>query len=459
MPITTELPRLAAAGAAITTYAALCAAVWLRERRRQRRQRAAAAVLAPGADHEAPLLIAYASQSGHAEQRAEEAAHALRSAGVAVRCTPLNALGLADLSQAARALFVVSTSGEGDAPDNAALFARRLMTAPAALPALHYGVLALGDRSYAQFCGFGRVLDDWLRAAGARALFARIEVDRVDAAALDQWQHALGHIAGSADLPAHAAPAFADWRLAARRCLNPGSAGAPIWHLELEPADGQALPHWEAGDLVQILAPGDPQRAREYSISSLPADGRLHLLVREQFGPQGAPGVASGWLARGATLGGPIRLALRPHRNFRLGDNAGRPLILIGNGTGLAGLRAHLRQRAATGDGRNWLIFGERNAAHDFHYRDEIEAWQRADLLVRTDLAFSRDQHERLYVQHRLAAAADTLRDWLAGGAAIYVCGNAVGMAAGVDATLAEIIGEDARDALIAEGRYRRDVY
>jgi sulfite reductase (NADPH) flavoprotein alpha-component len=114
-----------------------------------------------------------------------------------------------------------------------------------------------------------------------------------------------------------------------------------------------------------------------------------------------------------------------------------------------------------TGNGavRAWLLFGERQSAHDAHYRDEIEAWQRDGVLARVDWAFSRDQAERVHVQHLLAREAPRLREWIADGAAIYVCGSLQGMAGAVDAVLRETLGEADVDALIREGRYRRDVY
>jgi len=152
-------------------------------------------------------------------------------------------------------------------------------------------------------------------------------------------------------------------------------------------------------------------------------------------------------------------LRLRPHRTFRLEGNETRPLILIGNGTGLAGLRAHLRARAAAGRNDNWLVFGERQAAHDFLCREEIETWQSSGVLQRLDMVFSRDQPERLYVQHRLLQSADQLRAWLEKGAAIYVCGSLQGMASGVDAALKQIAGDTLLRDLSATGRYRRDIY
>ncbi|WP_317202357.1 sulfite reductase subunit alpha [Janthinobacterium sp.] len=452
MIFTADPTRLALLAGLSLSYAAVCLAPYLRGRRRRRAARLTAAGPAPA------WIVAYASQTGNAEELAGHTARTLRLAGIDVRLAALAELTAEDLRRAERALFVVSTYGEGDAPDDAAAFLGRVMAAPLALGQLHYAVLALGDRAYGQFCGFGRALDAWLAGRGAASLFARVEVDRSAAPALEHWRRQLSHLAGTSDAPDWSAPAFADWRLAARRLLNPGSAGAPVYHIELEAPDG-AAPHWESGDLVQVAAPADPDQPREYSIASLPRDGRVHLLVRLHAHTDGSLGLASGWLAAQAGIGAPVALRLRPHRRFRLEENAARPLILIGNGSGIAGLRGHLKSRALAGQRRNWLIFGERNAAHDEHYREDIAAWREAGVLPRLDLVFSRDQAQRLYVQDRLLGNADEVRLWVEQGAAIYVCGSLSGMAGGVDAALEEILGRAALDALAAEGRYRRDVY
>ncbi|MBX9715792.1 MAG: oxidoreductase, partial [Burkholderiaceae bacterium] len=311
-------------------------------------------------------------------------------------------------------------------------------------------------------CGFGRTLDAWLQQRGAQALFDRIDVDQGDSGALLKWQHEVARVAGTSDLPDwQLATPFEPWRLAARHHLNPGSLGGPCFHIELAPPIGSAVADWKAGDLVQVLAPGDPHKPREYSIASLPADGRLHLLVRQERHTDGTLGVASGWLTDQTQLGDEIALRLRAHGNFRLGENAQRPLILIGNGTGLAGLRAHLKARAAAGAkaGAAWLVFGERQAAHDAYYRDEIDAWLCSGVLERVDLVYSRDTPERRYVQDLLREQTDRLRAWVAGGAALYVCGSLAGMASGVEAALIDALGQDGLDRLIEQGRLRRDVY
>jgi sulfite reductase (NADPH) flavoprotein alpha-component len=450
--LTSDPLRLFAAAMALLAYAGLCLAMF---GTRMRKERALGAV---AAEQGTGWVVAFASQTGTAEELAARTVAALRVAGLTAHACSLSTLSTEQLAAAERALFIVSTYGEGDAPDNAALFAGRAMHQGANLEHLHFALMALGDSAYANFCGFGRTLDHWLREQGAHPLFDRIEVDRHDAAAIERWQQQLSHLAGTSDAPDWSGPPFADWRLAARRMLNPGSAGGPVYHLELEPVDS-ALPDWQAGDLAQVLAPGDPRRPREYSIASIAGDGRIHLLLRLHRDANGRVGLASGWLAQQLAVGATLAMRVRRHRRFQLGENTGRPLILIGNGTGMAGLRAHLKARAASDTAPNWLIFGERNRAADFYYREEIEAWLESGLLTRADLVFSRDGGRHRYVQDRLREAGDLLNDWVGKGAAIYVCGSLQGMAGAVDEVLGELLGSAKLQQLNADGRYRRDVY
>jgi sulfite reductase (NADPH) flavoprotein alpha-component len=445
--------RVLGAGSTVAAYAALCASVYLRERRRRAAAARDSAALSASSD-EPPVLVLFASQTGQAESIAWQTARQLSAANTPARVMELNALDAVTLATARRALFIASTYGEGDAPDGASVFVERVMSSSPALPSLRYAVLALGDRQYANFCGFGRSLDEWLQGAGAGREFDRIEVDNSDPAALASWHGHWGDMAAADE-----AASFSQWRLVAREQLNPGSAGGPVFHLGLLPQAGTPLPHWASGDLAQVTVASDPKRPRDYSISCVHADGELQLLVRQERHPDGTLGAASGLLTSTLSIGDTVALRLRAHRGFRLDGNEARPLILIGNGTGIAGLRAHLRARAAMGRHDNWLVFGERQAAHDFLYREEIEAWQADGVLKRLDMVFSRDQAERFYVQHRLLQSADTLLRWLRDGAAIYVCGSLQGMASGVDAALRQIAGEALISELTASGRYRRDVY
>lgn len=438
--------RWAVALGMLLAYALVCVAV-LRTRRTR-----------PAANGPADWLVVYASQTGTCEYLAAQTVATLHTGGLSARSASMEDMGEADLRGAERILFIVSTYGEGDPPDSGARFARMLGGLAAPLGHLHYAILAMGDSSYTNFCGFGRYLDAHLRERGAQPLFERVEADRSAPAAIEAWQHHLSHLAGTSDAPDWSAPAYAEWRIAERVLLNPGSAGAPVYRIALAPADG-ALPDWQAGDLVQVSAPADPGYPREYSIASLPADGRIELLVRLHVRDDGVQGVASGWLCQQAGEQEPVLMRVRQHRRFQAGENAARPMILIGNGTGIAGLRAHLKNRIADGQYANWLIFGERNAAHDHFCRAEIDAWKNAGALESLSLAFSRDGGEIRYVQHALAAHTNALREWIAQGAAIYVCGSLQGMASGVHDTLVAALGLEALDQLDAEGRYRRDVY
>ena len=168
--------------------------------------------------------------------------------------------------------------------------------------------------------------------------------------------------------------------------------------------------------------------------------------------------MASGWLTQFAPLGGTVRLRLQANPAFApaLDDT---PCIYIGNGSGLAGLRSHLRAHKAAGLARNWLLFGERQQSVDSVCAAELEAWLHDGHLARLDRTYSRDGTVREYVQDRLRANGDELRAWLLEGAIVHVCGSLQGMAAGVDAVLLDVLGQDGLDALRAAGRYRRDVY
>lgn len=494
------------AWAAVAVAFYVGASGWLLWRSRPRRDREAT-------NGEPQLLVAWASQTGFAGQLAERTAASLAGAGIGVRLCELADLDAATLATTSRALFVVSTTGEGDPPDPALAFVRDVLAAPAALPTLEFAVLALGDREYDHFCGFGHRLDQWLRRAGARPLFDLVEVDNGDAGALRHWQHHLGLLAQAPELPDWSPVAYEPWQLRERAELNPGSAGGPVFGLALAPP-AQARPAWQAGDIAEIgprnsndavdallavlglaadsivdfggkprpLAEAlsrahlpDPAEVagldaraladalkplphREYSIASMPHEGKLQLLVRHMRRPDGRSGLGSGWLCEHAAPGATVDLRIRANPNFHP-PAPERPLVLVGNGTGIAGLRAHLSARVQAGANRNWLLFGERNRDRDFHYHADIERWQSEGFLERLDLAFSRDGAQRRYVQHALRDAADTLRAWIDDGAAVFVCGSLQGMAPGVDAVLRETLGDARVEQLLLDGRYRRDVY
>lgn len=436
--------------AALTVVAWLDFTGWTIRRFRVR----PAAAAQPGS-----TLIAVASQTGFGDELAEMTRKAFSDAGRPARVKSFADIEPTDLIAAARILFIASTTGEGDAPDSASRFVRRIMTDQTRLEGLEYGLLALGDRTYVEFCGFGRALDGWLKSAGARSLFDAVEVDNGDAAAVRHWQGELSRLTGSVAAPDWAAPAYADWRLVERRLLNPGSPGEGAWHLAFEPVDG-AL-QWVAGDIAEVGAPS-PEGGlahREYSVASLPADGRAEFLIRLMRRPDGTPGLASGWLTETLGIGGIAPMRIRANRAFH-GPDAATPMILIGNGTGIAGLRSHLKARAARkATAGAWLMFGERAAAHDSFHDAELRGWLAEGTLTRLDRTFSRDPGDGRYVQAVIEAEAVSVRDWVARGAAIYVCGSLEGMAGGVNTALETVLGADALRDLVETGRYRRDVY
>ncbi|SFW38727.1 sulfite reductase subunit alpha [Luteibacter sp. UNCMF366Tsu5.1] len=405
------------------------------------------------------ILVVHASQTGFSTELAERTAAALKDGGLPVDLRSLDELTLSHLTQASQALFIASTTGEGDAPDVATLFHGEAMRAPARLRGLAYGVLALGDRDYDDFCAFGRELDGWLRASGASPLFDRVDVDNGDEGSLRHWQHHVAHLAGTPGMADWVRPAYQPWRLVERRLLNPGSLGGPCFHLALIPADPAHMV-WAAGDIAEVgpRAEGTILPHREYSIASVPEDGALHLVVRQVRGKDGALGLGSGWLTERAPLGGTIDLRVRRNPGFHAPSDD-RPLLLIGNGTGIAGLRALLKTRIARAHRRNWVIFGERQAAIDRLHVDELEAWSEAGHIERLDLVWSRDAAAVRYVQHRLRLADDALRQFVRDGASIHVCGSLDGMAPGVDAALRAVLGDATVNHLAVTGRYRRDVY
>ena len=440
----------------------------------------------------ATTLVAYASQTGSAERIARLTADALPGAAA----LPIAALDPAMLMRAERLFVVASTYGEGEPPDDARGFARTMTRVRPDLSHLAYAVMALGDREYAEFCAFGHQVDRWLHDHGATRLFDPVEADGNDADAQRQWQHQLAGVGGRTDQPDWAPVAMGDWRLVERRLLNPGSQGGEAWQVVLEPIATPA--DWMPGDIIEILPqqdvgrvdaylarsgltdtpdlrerlmtsslPGDeaevatlkPLGHREYSVASIAASGRVELIVRRCTAVDGFDGLGSGWLCHGAPIGGTVQARVRANPAFHPPADPATPLILIGNGTGLAGLLAHLRHRAATGGGPAWLYWGERQPAQDDFLADERAALARSGTLSRNVAAWSRQPGGHRYVQDAVAADGPAIAQAVAAGAAIYVCGSVNGMAPGVHAALAGILGEATVETMLETRRYRRDIY
>jgi sulfite reductase (NADPH) flavoprotein alpha-component len=235
----------------------------------------------------------------------------------------------------------------------------------------------------------------------------------------------------------------------------------------------QAAPNTlTAEQLTRLLRPLPP---RLYSVASSRAavGEEAHLLIGavrwESYG-RARNGVASIDVIEHRGVGKTLPVYLKPNPHFRLPADPATPIIMIGPGTGVAPFRGFMQEREATGaSGRNWLFFGARRFNYDFLYQLEWQDWLQSGVLNRIDLAFSRDQRGKIYVQHRMWEARHELFAWLQDGAAVYVCGDMKAMAKDVHAMLLQVIAEqsgrdaDGAAAYLREmqrgGRYLRDVY
>ncbi|WP_438483237.1 sulfite reductase subunit alpha [Oleiharenicola lentus] len=234
-----------------------------------------------------------------------------------------------------------------------------------------------------------------------------------------------------------------------------------------------ALPAKPApGELVTRLKKIQP---RLYSISSSPKAhaGQVHLTVgtvRYDKDGRFRKGTCSTFLAERALAAGKVGVFVHTNPAFRPPADGAKSMIMIGPGTGVAPFRAFLHERRATrATGKNWLFFGDQKAASDFLYREELLGMEESGLITRFDLAFSRDQAEKIYVQHRMLEHAAEFFAWLEAGAHLYVCGDASRMAKDVDAALHQVIEKAGKkspesaaayvQALKAAKRYARDVY
>ena len=445
---------------------------------------------------DAGTLVVFASQTGTAERLARLTAGALPGA------VPIAIHELDDerLAAARRLLVIVSTYGEGEPPDTARGFARRMNAQSGHFSHLDYAVLALGDREYEDFCAFGHEVDRWLHAGGAKRLFDLVEMDGDDADAQRQWQQQLAGLGARTDQADWTPARMGQWRLVERRLLNPDSSGEPVFHVALEPLDS-ADANWTAGDIIEIVPQHDPRRIdaflassgledsadlraalatrllpptaaagldpaalrqlahREYSIASLPSSGRVELMVRLCRAEDGFPGLGSGWLCDGAPVGAMLSARVRANPGFHPPKDEDAPLVLIGNGTGLAGLLSHMRHRALQGSGPCWLFWGERDPAHDAYHAEELAALLKAGVLERVEHAWSRVPEGRAYVQDKVLAAQEDVRKLVAVRASIYICGSMQGMAPAVHDVLERALGGDTLEEMAESGRYRRDIY
>lgn len=449
-------------------------------------------------------LIVYASQTGTAEQLAWGTSSSLQEQKESVVVKSIHKISQQDLTQYKRILFIVSTYGTGEAPDLATSFVKKIMPTPFDLSNTQYAVLALGSKEYADtYCQFGREVDAWLSYKKANPLFPTIEVDDANTLDIASWYQALAKVTELNLQTVKMLDAFDECTLVSRKHINVGSLGAPIYLLEI---DTPKTIDWQAGDIAEIQPMNAKARIqnfmtkhhialndmdaykvlkhkslehstvlqdtqvdtlekqlpvlphREYSIASIPKQNKLELVVRLKISEEGEVGLGSGWLCKHTNIGDVINLRIRRNESFHLANNS-NPIILIGNGTGIAGLMSLLQERKSYGYQNNWLIFGERQREKDFFYEAELESLLEHNFLTHLDLAFSRDSEDSCYVQHKLQQNSQRLIEWVANNASIYICGSINTMAHDVEQTLINILGAAKLDELRETDRYRRDVY
>jgi sulfite reductase (NADPH) flavoprotein alpha-component len=231
---------------------------------------------------------------------------------------------------------------------------------------------------------------------------------------------------------------------------------------------------FSAEELLDLLR---PLQSRQYSISSSPlaSPDRIHLTVASvrhspEPGARTHGGVCSTYLSDRIADGDLTGIWLQPNSAFSVPEDADRPVIMVGPGTGIAPFRGFLHERAEAGaTGGNWLFFGDQHRATDYIYEDELTELEEKGVLTKLSLAFSRDQAEKVYVQTRMREEAEELYRWLEDGAYFYVCGDASRMAKDVETALLDVIAEQSGGSenaaldylakLKKEKRYVRDVY
>lgn len=551
---------------------------------------AASSITAPAAPAvPTKLTILFGTESGNAEKLANLSAKEAKKRGFVPSVKNVADIVPADLAKIENLLVIISTWGDGDAPESATAFVKELTTTTLSLPKLRYSVCALGDTSYEKFCQTGKDVDARLEVFGAARVFPRqdcdLDYDVPHRDWLDRALKAFSPAETSSAIsfnPTPVQPVVEYGRknpfkaeLTERILLNGQGTSKETWHYEFslegsgigyEPGDSlavipvnapdvvegvlkaakltgsesvslngsgqrnladalckefditalsrpvltklQALTHsktlaallgddareqfkdylwgrWIAdavadfaehglspADLVSILRKLPP---RLYSISSSPLvhPGEVHITVASvRYRAHGADrkGVASTYLADLVPKGGHVPVYTNTNKNFRLPASGDTPIIMVGPGTGVAPFRAFVEHRAALGQkGKSWLFFGDQHYTYDFLYQLEWQEHLASGALTKLDVAFSRDQPEKVYVQHRLHDRAKEVYDWLENGAHFYVCGDANRMAHDVHEALLSIVekqGSKSRETAEAyvedlkkSKRYQRDVY
>ncbi|EOX1815277.1 assimilatory sulfite reductase (NADPH) flavoprotein subunit [Vibrio cholerae] len=536
------------------------------------------------------LTIIFASQTGNAKGVAQALLKEAQAAGIQAQLFDASDYKGKDLAKETHVIFVASTNGEGEAPDNALALHEFLKSKKAPkLPNLKYGVLGLGDSSYQFFCQTGKDFDQFLESLGAQRLVERLDADVDYQAAATEWRTQVlsilkDELTGAAAVTSVATFAVSQTAeshyskeqpytasLSTSQKITGRDSGKDVRHIEIDLTDsgityqpGDALGVWYENrpQLVNALLDSvglsghkevqvdgetlslhlalthhyeitaanpqlvaqfaelaqsqkltslaqDKEALREYatrtqvidvlreekvplsatqllsllrrltprlySIASSQSEvgEEVHLtvgVVEYEYEGEQRLGGASSFLAHQLEEGAPVKVFVEHNNNFKLPSDDNAPLIMVGPGTGIAPFRSFIQERENRGAaGKNWLLFGDRTFTQDFLYQVEWQKYLKSGVLNRLDVAFSRDQHEKVYVQHRLLEQAELVWQWLQEGAYFYVCGDASRMAKDVHQALITVVeqqgglnreqAEEYVSELRKAKRYQRDVY
>jgi len=527
----------------------------------------------------------YGTQTGNSESLARNAADLASKNNFDSNLLSLDDISMDQLQEMEKAVFVISTYGEGEMPDGAQLFWESLSSEIAPkLNNLSFGVISLGDTSYEMFCNAGKLLDFRLEQLGAKRVSKRIDCDVDYEIPSNEWlKSTLPSFGGLKELNvtekntkeelfswSKKNPYFAE--ISANLLLSGNKSNKEIRHYEIELAESGI--RYEVGDTLnvfptnsrtlvgeilkklklnnnfkpsgfqntihyllmnkyEILSPSKdlvnyilgnskiskmqrllesgnskefdsflwgkdvldllnldnnvsippdeflsllkPLQPRAYSISSSQKmyKDQVHLTVstvKWEYSQRVHEGVCSNFLSNSEETIDNAGIFVSQNHSFRLPEDNSIPIVMIGPGTGVAPFRAFLQDRRLRGgSGKNWLFFGDQTRNNDFIYEKEISDFKKDGILTKLDLAFSRDQKEKIYVQHRMLESSKELFDWIENGAYVYVCGDANYMARDVDKALYNLIQKSSKlnddktneymNNLKREKRYLRDIY
>lgn len=513
-----------------------------------------------------PTII-YGTETGNSKKVTSQLLTNFKKNKIQAKAVDVFQYDIARLEKEKLALFVMSTQGEGEFPQNAVAFYEKLKASTVNLSQLQYAVLGLGDTSYPLYCYAGELLDEALAKLGAQRILPLVKADVDYADAVTAWEKDLQHIFNTPTSQSFTQPEVIKSTSTSNKkdytgtishkvVLNDRGSNKETYHIEItgkdeieyEPGDAlgvfakndehsiqQVLGYFkedgsrtitinnktasaynwlaernikglskrsvnqiaallkttydaDRADLLDILAivviPSLvtienlidvllPIAPRLYSISSSSQahDGQVHLTVTLdtfKVGTTEKTGLASHFLAH-YPIGTSIDFYIHKNNNFHL-PAEDKDIIMIGPGTGIAPFRSFISHRDATGaEGKNWLFFGEQHFVLDFYYQTEIQEWISTGVLNKFDVAFSRDQQHKIYVQDRIKEKAIEFNEWLQNGASLYICGQKHPMGTDVENTIAEVISatrgisfDEARqvlEELEVQGRYQKDVY